>query len=92
MDGTIKIRNNNNEIIEVSKVAWDVLYSKRSGFSLCGEDESEATKTETKATEETKEVVKESEKTDAKTAEKTVEESKAVKKRGRPKKKSGDNK
>jgi|GEM_PF-5470512 hypothetical protein len=93
MDGTIiKVRNNNNEVIEVSKVAYDVLYSKRDGFSLYSEDEYETTQAETEATEETKEVVEESEKTDAKTTEKAVEETKSVKKRGRPKKKSGGDK
>jgi len=30
----IKIKNNENEIIEVTQIAWDVLYSHREGFSL----------------------------------------------------------
>lgn len=30
----IKIKNNENEIIEVTQIAWDVLYSNRDGFSI----------------------------------------------------------
>lgn len=30
----IKVKNNNGEIIEVTQVAWDVLYCHRDGFEL----------------------------------------------------------
>lgn len=30
----VKITNNNNKVMEVTQIAWDVLYSNREGFSL----------------------------------------------------------
>lgn len=73
----VRVKNNAGKIIEVSRLAWDVLYSKREGFSIYKE---------TKKTD--KEPAQEKEKTGKKEA-KTSKSSTTTKKRGRPPKKEG---
>lgn len=54
----IKVKNNNGEIIEVTQVAWDVLYCHREGFELYIEEKKTVKKSPAKKKAPAKKVKK----------------------------------